>query len=82
MVAPVIEEIARDYAGRLRVAKLDVDESSGIAMRYEILSIPTLAIFHRGQIVERIVGFMPKGELTRRIDGVLARVAPEAPARA
>lgn len=80
MIAPVVEEIARDYDGRLALAKVDVDDAGSIAMRYEIRSIPTLAVFHNGTLVERIVGFVPKGELTRRIDKVLAGLTPAATA--
>jgi thioredoxin 1 len=82
MIAPVVEEIARDYAGRLAVAKVDVDDAVQVARRYEILSIPTLAVFHNGTLVERVVGFVPKGELTRRIDKVLSSLSPEPVARA
>jgi thioredoxin len=82
MVAPVVEEIARDYTDRLMVAKVDVDEAGTIAMRYGIMSIPTLSIFHKGQMIERIVGFMPKGELTRRIDRVLAGLKQETAGKA
>jgi thioredoxin 1 len=81
LVAPVVEELARDYAGRLGVAKVDVDEAGTIAVRYEIMSIPTLAIFHHGRLVDRMVGFAPKGALTRWIDTVLAGLAAEAAAR-
>lgn len=72
MIAPVLEEIAREYAGKLKVAKLDVDANPSTAMAYGILSIPTLLVFKNGQPVERIVGFMPKERLLSRIRPHLA----------
>ncbi len=71
MIAPVVEDLAREYEGRLKVAKVDVDENKQLAMRYGIMSIPTLGLFRDGKLVERIVGYMPKAELRRQIDAVL-----------
>ena len=59
MVAPVIEEMARDYAGRILFAKLNVDENREVATQYQIMSIPTLLVFKNGKLVDRIVGAMP-----------------------
>ena len=72
MIAPVVEEIAADYEGRMKVGKLNVDENNDLAARYGVMSIPTLILFKNGQPVERIVGFMPKKELKARIDAALA----------
>jgi thioredoxin 1 len=72
MIAPIVEDIAGEYTGKLKVVKLDVDESSGVAVKYSIMSIPTLGIFRGGQLVERIVGYMPKDQLKKRIDAALA----------
>jgi len=71
MVAPIVEELATEYAGRLKVTKIDVDDNQNLAMRYNIMSIPTLGVFRGGEMIERIVGYMPKGELKRRLDGAL-----------
>lgn len=71
MVAPVVEEIASDYAGRLKVAKLNVDENRSTAAKYGIMSIPTLLVFRDGEIKARVIGFRPKGELVRSIEQVL-----------
>ncbi len=60
MVAPIIEEMARDYAGKILFGKLNVDENREIAMQYEIMGIPTLLVFKNGQLVDRIVGAMPR----------------------
>ena len=67
MVAPVVDEIAREQAGKLKVMKLDVDENQNTAMAYGVMSIPTLILFKNGQPVERIVGFRPKGDMEKKI---------------
>ncbi len=71
MIAPIVEDLASEYAGRLKVVKVDVDSNTGIAMRYNIMSIPTLGIFKGGELVHRLVGYMPKQELKRKIDAFL-----------
>lgn len=72
MIAPIVEELAGEYEGKVKVLKLDVDENGGIAAKYNVMSIPTLGIFQGGQLIERIVGYMPKDQLKRRIDTALA----------
>ena len=67
MVAPVVDEIAREQAGKLKVMKLDVDENQNTAMTYGVMSIPTLILFKGGQPVERIVGFRPKGDMEKKL---------------
>ena len=67
MVAPVIEEIAKEYQGKLKVCKLDVDEGQTTASEYGIMSIPTLAIFKDGKIVDKVIGALPKEELESKI---------------
>jgi thioredoxin 1 len=67
MVAPVVDEMAREQAGKLKVMKLDVDENQTTAMAYGVMSIPTLILFKNGQPVERIVGFRPKGDMEKKI---------------
>ncbi len=61
MLAPTVAEIAHDYAGKLKVTKLNVDEAMNSAGRYNIRGIPTLLVFKNGQVVEQIVGAVPKG---------------------
>jgi thioredoxin 1 len=68
MVAPVVEEIAKESNGRLKVTKLDVDKNPNVARQYGIMSIPTLMLFKGGQPVERIVGFMPKPQMWKRLE--------------
>jgi len=67
MVAPVVEEIATENSGKLKVLKLDVDENQNTAMQFNVSSIPTLILFKDGQPVERIVGFSPKDRLLSKI---------------
>ena len=67
MIAPVLEEIATEYDSQLQVAKLDVDSNGQTAMKYGVMSIPTLILFKSGQPVERIVGFMPKEKLLSKL---------------
>jgi thioredoxin 1 len=67
MVAPVVEQLAQEYAGRLLVGKLNVDENQAIAARYGIMSIPTLLVFRNGQIADRIVGALPAPALRQRV---------------
>ena len=67
MIAPVLEELAEAYAGRLKVAKLNVDENPATASRYGIQSIPTLLILKGGEVVDTLVGALPKDEIVRRL---------------
>jgi len=71
MVAPVVEELASEYEGRVSFAKLNVDQNPRTASRYGIMSIPTLLIFKDGKPVSNIVGFRPKAELKRSLDAAL-----------
>jgi len=66
-VSPVVEEIARDYAGRIAFGKLNVDQNQRVAAHYGIVSIPTLLVFKKGELVDRIVGAMPRQRLEPRI---------------
>ena len=68
MVAPVVEQIAAEYAGRLRVAKLNVDENPATAARYNALSIPTLLVIDGGREVDRIIGARPKREIVQHLE--------------
>lgn len=71
MIAPVIDEIASDYSGKLVVGKLNVDENRQTAQDYGIRGIPTMLLFKGGQTVERIVGYKSKSELSQIINQVL-----------
>ncbi len=67
MIAPILEQIANEYEGKVTVTKLDVDNNPMTAMRFGVQSIPTLIVFKSGEEVERIVGYMPKERLLGRI---------------
>ncbi|HUZ76783.1 MAG TPA: thioredoxin [Chloroflexota bacterium] len=67
MVAPIVEEIAGEQAGKMKVMKLDVDENQQTAMQYGVSSIPTLILFKGGEPVERVVGFNPKERLLSKL---------------
>jgi thioredoxin 1 len=66
-IAPMVEELAVEYKGKLKVVKIDVDESTDVASRYRIQSIPTLMVFKGGEEVERVIGAAPKNMLLSRI---------------
>ncbi len=66
-IAPMLEEMAAEYDGQFKVAKLNVDENPNTAVAYGIMSIPTLMVFKNGKPVERIVGYMPKERLMDKI---------------
>ncbi len=71
MIAPYIEAIADQYAGRIKVGKVDVDDNQELASRYGITSIPQVYIFKNGQIVDRLVGAMPKKAYEDAVERVL-----------
>jgi len=71
-IAPVIEELARDYEGRLKVAKLNVDENPVTPSRYAVRGIPNLLILKGGAVKEQLVGAVPKSRLVQAIENVLA----------
>ncbi len=71
-IAPLVDELAGAYDGRVRFVKLNVDENPDLAAHYNVRSIPTLGVFRNGNMVDRLIGFMPKQELMRRIESALA----------
>ncbi|HBF43657.1 MAG TPA: thiol reductase thioredoxin [Desulfobacteraceae bacterium] len=71
MVAPVLKELASEYAGRVKIAKLNVDENPMIASRYSIQSIPTMLLFMNGEIVNTLIGALPKVEIERSLKAIL-----------
>ena len=71
MMAPVFEETAKDYEGRVVFAKMNTDENQDIAMRNGIMSIPTMMFFKDGKLFDRVVGYIDKGTLCRKVDALL-----------
>ena len=72
MIAPILEEIADEQAGKLTIAKLNVDDNPDIARRFNVMSIPTLIVFYGGEVAKRLVGAKGKGALLQELDEFLA----------
>ncbi|MBM2826782.1 MAG: trxA [Dehalococcoidia bacterium] len=70
-VAPIVEELAEEYDGKVDFIKLNTDESPSIAVKYNVMSIPTLMVFKGGKPVGQIIGFKPKGELKKHLDAAI-----------
>jgi thioredoxin 1 len=73
MMGPVLEEIAKEFEGRLSVYKVNVDENSNLASKYEILSIPALKFFKGGEVVDQMVGLQPKEVLVNKINSLISK---------
>jgi thioredoxin len=72
MVAPVVEEIAKERADALKVVKLNVDENQQTAITYEVMSIPTLILFNNGEVAKKVIGAYPKRKLEAELEPSLA----------
>ena len=72
MVAPIVEELATEYDGKAKVAKLDVDAAQKTAMEFGIRSIPTLLIFKGGKVSDQVIGAIPKEQIAEKLDAALA----------
>ena len=72
MIAPILEEVAGEMSGRVKVAKLDVDANNRTAGKYNIMSIPSLLFFKNGEVVDQIVGAVPKAQLVSRLEKAFA----------
>lgn len=70
-IAPMVEELANDYQGKARIGKLNVDENQAIAGKYGIRSIPTLLVFKNGQVVDQVIGAVPKSKLVDALNKAL-----------
>jgi len=72
MVSPVLDEIAGEYPDKITVAKVNIDENPGIARDYQIMSIPTMSVFQKGQVVKSIVGARPKAAILKELSDYIA----------
>jgi thioredoxin 1 len=72
MVAPIVDEISKEYAGKVKVLKLNTDENPDIAGKYKIMGIPTLMFFKNGERIDQVVGAVPKAQLKSKVDALLA----------
>jgi thioredoxin 1 len=70
-LAPVVEEIATEYAGRLKVVKVDVDKARAVAAKFAVMSVPTLIVFNGGQVKDQVTGLVPKRAIVDRVEKVL-----------
>jgi len=71
MLAPILDELAEEYSDKVNYARMDVDQNPKTASRYQIMSIPTLLLFKKGEPVSHLVGYKPKAELKRDLDAAL-----------
>ncbi len=71
MIAPILEEVAAEMSDRVKIAKLDVDSNGRTAGKYNIMSIPSLLFFKNGQVVDQVVGAVPKARLLERLEKIL-----------
>jgi thioredoxin 1 len=67
-IAPIVDELATEYQGKVKVGKMDVDRNSATPMRYGVRGIPTLLVFKDGQVKEQIVGYVPKEQIQKALD--------------
>lgn len=74
-LAPFVDEVAAEYSGRLKVAKMDVDRNQATPMRYGIRGIPALLLFKGGKVVDQIVGYVPKETIARSVTKVIGTAA-------
>jgi thioredoxin 1 len=72
MIGPVIEELASEYSGSVKVGKVNIDDNPGPAQTYNVMNIPTLLLFHKGEVVDRFVGVQPKSKLQQALDAAKA----------
>jgi thioredoxin 1 len=68
-LAPIVDELAGEYAGKIKVAKVDVDSNPGISTKYGIRGIPSLFLFKGGEVVEQIIGLVPKQQIIKKLEG-------------
>ncbi len=71
MMGPVMEKLAKDFEGKAKVAKIDIDENSDLAMKYNIMSVPSMLFFKNGEIKEQVIGAVPEEHLSEKLNNLL-----------
>jgi thioredoxin 1 len=71
-LAPIVEDLAKEYSGRLKVGTVDIDRAQDVARQFQIMSVPTIIFFKGGSVVDKVTGLRPKADLKKRIDAVLS----------
>ena len=71
VLSPIVEELAKDYAGKIKVGKVNVDENNNLAMKYNVMSIPTLKFFKGGKLVGELIGAAPKATVEAQLKALL-----------
>jgi thioredoxin 2 len=71
VLLPVVDELAKEYSGLVKFAKIDLDKSPGLASRYQVQSVPTMLVFKNGQLVDRLLGAVPKDRIVNRLRTLL-----------
>ncbi len=72
MIGPIVEELASEYEGKVKIGKMNVDENRDTPMKYGIRSIPTLLVFKNGEVVDKLIGAVPKSTISGKLDAQLA----------
>lgn len=70
-IAPILDQLAEEYSGRVKIAKVNVDNNQSLAKEYQVMSIPNMVFFKDGKKIDQIVGFTPKQELAKKLDALL-----------
>ncbi|MFH1749726.1 MAG: thioredoxin [bacterium] len=71
MISPILDEISEEYSGKIKIAKLNVDEAGEVATKYNIMSIPTILFFKKGKVFDQIIGMQDKKNITDKIDELI-----------
>ncbi len=71
MLEPIVKQLAQDWNGKVKVVKLDVDDNANLAMEYQVMGVPTLILFSKGEPVQRLTGFQPKERILSKLDSFI-----------
>jgi len=71
LTGPIVDELATEYSGKMKAGKVNVDENQNLAVKYNVMSIPTILVFKKGEVVKSLIGFMPKENFKKEIDLII-----------